>query len=98
MLENAVKPENYRGPSVEFILRSMTEPNDEALERILKSIVGGKKSATVGKFLNESGIGKLADEWKKMSQNENYNISLNFKKLFGIYNIKIYNKYRKYFD
>ena len=30
--------------------------------------------------------------------NENYNISLNFKKLFGIYNIKIYNKYWKYFD
>ena len=72
MLESALKPASYKGPNVEFIQRNPNESNEEAFQNILSSIMQDGKSAKVGKFLSEPGIGNLAEEWKKMVSNKDY--------------------------
>jgi nucleosome binding factor SPN SPT16 subunit len=70
MLEGAIKPSNYKGPTVEFILRNPKETNEAALERLTQLIRYKGTTCRVGKIVKEPGIGNLIEEWKKITSND----------------------------
>jgi nucleosome binding factor SPN SPT16 subunit len=65
MLESAAKPATYKGPQVEFLVRNLSEGNEESHAYIKEAILK-KDSVKVGKLVNEPGIGVLPEEWKKI--------------------------------
>ena len=65
MLESAIKPANYKGPQVEFITRNINEGNEESHEKIRKAILRGDNTS-IGKLVNEPGIGVIPEEWNKI--------------------------------
>jgi nucleosome binding factor SPN SPT16 subunit len=77
MLESAIKPSNYKGPNLEFIIRNPKESNEESLEKLVKLIVDKNETVKIGKFIEEQGCGNLIDEWKKTV--EVYQSKLEFK-------------------
>lgn len=65
-MDSAIKPANYKGPNVEFLIRNMNEPNDLAMNEILNALTTEEGKARIGKITSEPGIGNLGEEWKKM--------------------------------
>lgn len=66
MIEEAVKPQNYKGPQIELIERNPKVSNDEAIEQIFNLINIQNTKHEIGFLTAEPGVGAIVNEFNSL--------------------------------
>ncbi len=68
MIEEAVKPQNYKGVQIELIERNPKVSNDEAIEQIFNLIHTQSARHEIGFLTAEPGVGAIVSEFNSLIQ------------------------------
>lgn len=68
MIEDAVKPQNYKGPQIELIERNTKVSNDEAIEQIFNLINTPNTKQEIGFLTMEPGVGAILNEFHSLTK------------------------------
>lgn len=66
MIEDAVKPQNYKGPQIELIERNPKVSNDEAIDQIFNLINTPNTKQEIGFLTAEPGVGAIITEFNNL--------------------------------
>jgi len=68
LIEDAVKPQNYKGPQIELIERNTKVSNDEAIEQIFNLINTPNTKQEIGFLTMEPGVGAILNEFHSLTK------------------------------